>query len=47
MNLELVRVQRNINPGYNEELNCRCPLLEEYTKFVEQVKNLQKEDAIR
>ena len=42
-NLELVVVQLNINPGYNERLKKECPTLLEYTLYVERVRKYQKE----
>ncbi|MCR5849081.1 MAG: Rpn family recombination-promoting nuclease/putative transposase [Lachnospiraceae bacterium] len=46
INLELVSVQLNINPGYNEDLKCRCSLLGEYTEFVERVRIYKKGNAV-
>ncbi len=37
--LELVVLQININPGYNEEIKKSCRTLGEYTKYVEKVRH--------
>lgn len=42
VSLELVTVQLNINPGYNEELKKKCPSLYEYMLYVEQVREYRK-----
>lgn len=50
VNLELVCVQLNINPGFNEDLKRKCPLLAEYIAFVEKVRayarTMSREDAV-
>lgn len=40
--LELIVVQLNINPGYNDELLISCPTLWGYMKFVEKIRENQK-----
>ena len=42
-NLELTVVTLNINYGYNKELMERCPLLKEYSIFVDMVRRFNKE----
>lgn len=44
--LELVVTQININPGYNEELLRRCPVLGEYMSYVDKVRTYQKEMSL-
>lgn len=44
--LELVVTQININPGYNDELLCRCPVLGEYMSYVDKVRTYQKEMSL-
>lgn len=48
--LELVVMQININPGYNEDLMEKCKLLKEYMQYVERVRTYQNymrlEDAV-
>lgn len=44
--LELVVVQVNINPGYNDELLASCPTLWGYMKFVEKIRENQKTMAL-
>ena len=39
INLELAVTQLNINPGYNEALKQKCPVLFEYICFVERVRH--------
>lgn len=39
--LELIVVQININPGYNDELLKSCPTLWGYMQFVEKIRNYQ------
>ncbi|MBR1744025.1 MAG: hypothetical protein IJ733_19605, partial [Lachnospiraceae bacterium] len=50
VNLELVVVQLNINPGYNEELKKKCPALTGYAYFVSRVREyrerMELEEAI-
>lgn len=42
INLELVVIQLNISPGFNEELKRNCPSLMGYMQFVEKVRKNQK-----
>lgn len=42
--LELVVIQLNINPGYNNELMEKCPTLKEYMMFVECVHKYRRRD---
>ena len=42
-NLELMVVQLNINPGYNEQLKRDCPTLMEYMLYVDRVRTYRKE----
>lgn len=42
--LELVVIQLNINPGYNNELMEKCPTLKEYMMFVECVHKYRRKD---
>ena len=42
VSLELVTTQLNINPGYNEELKRACPSLQEYTTYVQMIRENQK-----
>lgn len=44
--LELVVTQININPGYNEALLRRCPVLGEYMSYVDKVRTYQKEMSL-
>lgn len=48
--LELIVIQININPGYNDELLEKCPILKEYMQYVGKVriyqKNLPLEQAV-
>ena len=50
INLELVCVQLNINPGFNEDLKKKCPMLADYITFVEKVrayvKTMTRENAV-
>ena len=46
-NLELVVVQLNINPGYNEQLKKKCPTLLEYMLYVDRVRKYQKEMPLK
>ncbi|MCR4727123.1 MAG: hypothetical protein K5796_00540 [Lachnospiraceae bacterium] len=39
-NIELVCTVYNINPGYNSELVDKCPVIKDYTEFVERVRTL-------
>lgn len=41
--LELVVLQLNINPGYNDELMQKCPTLKEYMLFVERVRTYRQD----
>lgn len=47
LSLELITVQLNINPGYNEELKKKCSSLYEYMLYVERVREYQKTLPIR
>ena len=51
VNLELIAVQLNINPGYNEELKRGCPILYQYVCYVEKVRKNREtmfiEEAVR
>lgn len=40
--LELVVIQLNINPGYNEELKEKCPTLKQYMDYVERIRTYEK-----
>lgn len=40
--LELIVVQININPGYNDMLLASCPTLLGYVQFVEKIRTYQK-----
>lgn len=40
--MELIVVQLNINPGYNDELLISCPTLWGYMKFVEKIRENQR-----
>ena len=40
--LELVVLQLNINPGYNNELMQKCPTLKEYMLFVERIRTYRQ-----
>ncbi len=42
INLELVVIQLNISPGFNEKLKKECPSLLGYMQFVEKVRKYQK-----
>ena len=44
--LELVVLQLNINPGYNDELMQKCPTLKEYMLFVERIRTYRQETDI-
>lgn len=44
--LELVVVQLNINPGYNEELKERCPTLKQYMDYVGRIRTYEKEQPL-
>ncbi len=46
-NLELVVVQLNINPGFNEELMNNCKTLGEYVQYTERVRQYSKELPLR
>lgn len=46
-NLELVVVQLNINPGYNEQLKQDCPTLMDYMLYVERVRKYRKEMTLK
>lgn len=41
--LELIVIQININPGYNDELLEKCPTLKEYMQYVDKVRTYQKD----
>ena len=41
-NLELTVRVLNINPGYNDDLLCKSETLNEYTSFVEHIRNSQR-----
>jgi len=43
INLDLVVTQLNINPGYNEQLKKKCPILFEYTCYVGRVRLYSEE----
>ncbi len=42
VNLELIVVQLNISPGYNEELKKSCPTLMGYMQYVEKIRLYRK-----
>lgn len=46
-NLELVVVQLNINPGYNDQLKQDCPTLLQYMLYVDRVRTYRKEMPMR
>ena len=46
VNLELIVIQLNINPGYNEELKAGCPSLYQYMCYVEKVRTYKEEMPI-
>ncbi|MCM1287624.1 MAG: hypothetical protein NC240_04890 [Clostridium sp.] len=41
--LELIVLQLNINPGYNDELMQKCPTLREYMLFVERIRTYRQD----
>lgn len=41
--LELVVIQLNINPGYNDDLLEKCPALKQYMQYVDKVRTYQKQ----
>ena len=41
--LELIVIQLNINPGYNDELLAKCPTLKQYMQYVDRVRIYQKQ----
>ena len=41
--LELIVIQININPGYNDALLDKCPALKEYMQYVDRVRAYQKD----
>ncbi|MDE6025429.1 MAG: hypothetical protein K2G45_08245 [Lachnospiraceae bacterium] len=44
--LELIVLQLNINPGYNDELMQKCPTLKEYMLFVERIRTYRQDTDI-
>ena len=46
VNLELIVIQLNINPGYNEALKAGCPSLYQYMCYVEKVRTYKEEMPI-
>ncbi|MBD5096012.1 MAG: hypothetical protein HDT40_03230 [Lachnospiraceae bacterium] len=44
--LELIVLQLNINPGYNDELMQKCPTLREYMLFVERIRTYRQDTDI-
>jgi len=45
--LELIVMQLNINPGYNEALKKKCPTLYQYMLFVERIRRYAKESPLQ
>ena len=43
VNLELIVLQLNINPGYNEEILEKCHTLNEYAQYVDRVRRYSRE----
>jgi hypothetical protein len=43
INLELVVLQLNINPGYNEDLMANCRTLHDYMQYVEKVRRYSRQ----
>ena len=41
--LELIVLQLNINPGYNDELMEKCPTLKDYMLFVERIRTYRQD----
>lgn len=46
INLELVVLQLNINPGYNTEIVENCPTLLEYIQYTDRVRHYKKEQPL-
>ncbi|MDE5872315.1 MAG: hypothetical protein K2H07_00210 [Lachnospiraceae bacterium] len=44
--LELIVLQLNINPGYNDELMEKCPILKDYMLFVERIRTYRQDTDI-
>lgn len=47
VNLELVVLQLNINPGYNEELMAQCRSLHDYMQYVDRVRRYRSQMGFR
>jgi hypothetical protein len=47
VNLELIVIQLNINPGYNEKLKEKCPALCQYMIFVDRVRKYRENTSLQ